>query len=530
MYKKMASRKRMSTLSNISNSPASNEEFPINSIVKVKSTGLEGILSFVGKTEFKDGIWYGIRLFDEGQGKNDGSVNGVYYFDCPPNSGVFVLRKNIELIEAYNPPSIVNQFTPPQSPFGLKRSGSFSKRDSVISNSSNKRESIISNSSNKRESIISTTSNSRNKRESVISSISSNRTMISNNKRESVMSNSSLRSWSKHIEQQPKEPMNINNMPTTAAAAQASLVAATNDQASNIVNEQSKIIQELQRELAEKERKIREVQCIVDDAKSASKRTEIARKKCENLEKQLKESRQENENLKKEKESIQEELQKSKDQYKELLQDYEILVNEFENYSKETTATVAAVAEMGSLNEEKDENGNIIRKTVNKENVSLLLKEMQDLKNRCKKAEAKVAEYERNDHSKNYPATRALLQMKEKKIQQLEKQLSELKLNKKLATMDSNATLNSNNNSNPALNSPLSTISDPTTVVSNQDYIDLRTQLSSAEDSKIALENRCYRLEKEIENWKSKVQQQQSFNYWMPRESSRTRLTTYKYM
>jgi len=517
----MSSRKRMSTMSSISSSSINNEEIPLNSIVKVKSTGLEGILLFVGKTEFKDGIWYGIRLFNEGQGKNNGSVNGVYYFDCPPSSGVFVLRKNIELIEAYNPSPVANQFTPPQSPYGMKSSGTVNKRESVLSASS-------------------LSSGSRNKRESVLSSISSNRTVIAN-KRESIMSNSSLRSWGNNRNppmtlETVKEPLTVNtmpnNLPTTMGmptSAHASLVAATNDQASSIVNEQSKIIQELQRELAEKERKLREVQCIVDDAKSASKRTEIARKQCEKFEGQLKESREENQELKKEKETIQEELQKSKEQYKELLQDYEILVNEFENFSKETTATVAAVAEMGSVNEEeeKDENGNVIKKTVNKENVSLLLKEMQELKDRCKKAEAKVAEYERNDNTKMYPATRALLEMKEKKIQQLEKQLSELKLNKKMISSDSNTTLN---NSSASLNSPLSTISDPTTIVSNQDYIDLRTQLSSAEDSKVALENRCFRLEKEIENWKSKVQQQQNFNYWMPRESSRTRLTTYKYM
>ncbi|ORX47830.1 hypothetical protein BCR36DRAFT_398297 [Piromyces finnis] len=112
----MASRKRLSSMSSTS---SNNEEIPINSIVKVKSTGLEGILLYAGKTDFKDGIWYGIRLFNEGQGKNNGSVNGVYYFDCPPNSGVFVLRKNIELIEAYNPAPVVNQFTPPQSPYGI---------------------------------------------------------------------------------------------------------------------------------------------------------------------------------------------------------------------------------------------------------------------------------------------------------------------------------------------------------------------------------------------------------------------------
>jgi len=535
----------MSTLSTISSSSGNNEDIPINSIVKVKSTGLEGILLFAGKTEFKDGIWYGIRLFNEGQGKNNGSVNGVYYFDCPPNSGVFVLRKNIELIEAYNSP-VMNQYTPPQSPYGMK-SGSINKRDSVLSTSSN--------------------STPRSKRESVISTISSNRTVIAN-KRESMMSTTSLRSWGKHRNsdinlEQNREPLSINTMPAnlpntmgmpmsstsalapintmpanlpntmgmpmSSTSAHASFVAAANDQASSIVNEQSRIIQELQRELAEKERKFREVQCNIDDAKSAAKRTEIARKKCEKLEEQLKEAHQEVQDLKKEKEGMQEELQKSKEQYKELLQDYEILVNEFENFSKETTATVAAVAEMGSINEEeeKDEDGNVIKKTVNKENVSLLLKEMQELKERCKKAEAKVSEYERNDSTKMYPATRALLEMKEKKIQQLEKQLSELKLNKKLSTSDSSATLT--NSSSNSLSSPLSTTSDPTTIVSNQEYIDLRTQLSSAEDSKVALENRCYRLEKEIESWKSKVQQQ-NLAYWMPREGSRTRLTTYKYM
>jgi len=82
-------KKRMSTLSSISSNSINNEDIPINSIVKVKSTGLEGILLFVGNTEFKEGLWYGIRLFNEGQGKNDGSVNGIYYFDCPPNTGNF---------------------------------------------------------------------------------------------------------------------------------------------------------------------------------------------------------------------------------------------------------------------------------------------------------------------------------------------------------------------------------------------------------------------------------------------------------
>ena len=85
--------RRLSSFSNMSSNSANNEEIPLNSIVKVKSTGLEGILLFSGKTEFKDGIWYGIRLFNEGQGKNNGSVNGVYYFDCPPNTGKYLYFK-----------------------------------------------------------------------------------------------------------------------------------------------------------------------------------------------------------------------------------------------------------------------------------------------------------------------------------------------------------------------------------------------------------------------------------------------------
>lgn len=34
------------------------------------------------------GIWYGIEL-DDPKGKNDGSVQGIQYFVCPPNHGMF---------------------------------------------------------------------------------------------------------------------------------------------------------------------------------------------------------------------------------------------------------------------------------------------------------------------------------------------------------------------------------------------------------------------------------------------------------
>lgn len=400
------------------------------------------------------------------------------------------------------------------------------KRDSVKSKSGQsyqKRDSMLSTASsfrgNKHESTLSSTS-TRSRNESMISSLSSNR-----NKRESMISNSSsLRSWSRatpdldHSIQEEQLPefgykisMNEEIIPTMSLPPQNNINAhAMVDQAEDIVNEQNKIIQELHRELAEKERQLREVQCIVDDAKSSSKRAEIARKQCQKAEEQLRQLRTENQQLKKEKVTVQEELTKSKEQYKELLHDYEVLVNEFESFSKISNEEGGEAGEE-SLNE--NTKGLLIKNLPS-------MKEIQELRDRCKAAEDKLKDIEKNGSSHMYPATRALLEMKEKKIQNLEKQLSEMKLNE--------IKLSSPTKANSLTNSPLSTLSDPATIVSSQEYQELRNQLTNVEDTKMALENRCLRLEKEVENWKTKVNQQ-NYGLWMPRESSRTRLTTYKY-
>ncbi|CAH1775616.1 unnamed protein product [Owenia fusiformis] len=47
-----------------------------------------GILKFCGPTEFAPGMWAGIEL-DEPEGKNDGTVNEISYFKCPPKHGIF---------------------------------------------------------------------------------------------------------------------------------------------------------------------------------------------------------------------------------------------------------------------------------------------------------------------------------------------------------------------------------------------------------------------------------------------------------
>ncbi|KAL1920258.1 uncharacterized protein VTP21DRAFT_1404 [Calcarisporiella thermophila] len=66
--------------------------------VAVPSMGLVGILRFIGEIEIKPGVWAGLEL-EGGGGKNSGSVNGVKYFDCAPNSGIFVLANKLTKIE-----------------------------------------------------------------------------------------------------------------------------------------------------------------------------------------------------------------------------------------------------------------------------------------------------------------------------------------------------------------------------------------------------------------------------------------------
>ena len=53
-----------------------------------------GILRFCGPTDFASGEWAGVEL-DTPIGKNDGSVGGVFYFQCQPKRGK--LTRGIEI-------------------------------------------------------------------------------------------------------------------------------------------------------------------------------------------------------------------------------------------------------------------------------------------------------------------------------------------------------------------------------------------------------------------------------------------------
>ncbi|CAO1638214.1 unnamed protein product [Sympodiomycopsis kandeliae] len=62
------------------------------------TTARRGTIRFVGNTSFAQGVWIGVE-FDEPVGKNDGSVNGIRYFQCRDKFGGFVKPDKIQVGE-----------------------------------------------------------------------------------------------------------------------------------------------------------------------------------------------------------------------------------------------------------------------------------------------------------------------------------------------------------------------------------------------------------------------------------------------
>ncbi|KAI5846571.1 dynein associated protein-domain-containing protein [Morchella snyderi] len=67
--------------------------------------GYAAVVRYVGETLFAPGEWIGIE-FEGPDGKNDGSVQGERYFNCPPNRGIFVKPGVPRLIERPPPPAM----------------------------------------------------------------------------------------------------------------------------------------------------------------------------------------------------------------------------------------------------------------------------------------------------------------------------------------------------------------------------------------------------------------------------------------
>ena len=62
----------------------------------------EGTVAFLGSTKFAPGQWAGVVL-SEAIGKNDGSVQGVRYFQCKPNHGLFSRPEKLQKISKVQP-------------------------------------------------------------------------------------------------------------------------------------------------------------------------------------------------------------------------------------------------------------------------------------------------------------------------------------------------------------------------------------------------------------------------------------------
>ncbi|VDM43132.1 unnamed protein product [Toxocara canis] len=63
---------------------------------RVETEKGHGVVMFCGTTQFADGVWVGVVL-DEPNGKNNGSVKGVKYFECEANHGMFVRASQVLL-------------------------------------------------------------------------------------------------------------------------------------------------------------------------------------------------------------------------------------------------------------------------------------------------------------------------------------------------------------------------------------------------------------------------------------------------
>ena len=63
--------------------------FELDTKVVVTNSGKIGFVRYSGETKFAPGPWCGVELTTP-DGKNNGTVQGVAYFKCEDNFGVFV--------------------------------------------------------------------------------------------------------------------------------------------------------------------------------------------------------------------------------------------------------------------------------------------------------------------------------------------------------------------------------------------------------------------------------------------------------
>ncbi|XP_052897423.1 CAP-Gly domain-containing linker protein 4-like isoform X2 [Anopheles moucheti] len=79
--------------SNFSSTPGKQEIYPewvsVGESVLIRPYNTSILIAFIGATHFQGGTWIGVEL-DTPTGKNDGTVQGIQYFECRPKHGIFV--------------------------------------------------------------------------------------------------------------------------------------------------------------------------------------------------------------------------------------------------------------------------------------------------------------------------------------------------------------------------------------------------------------------------------------------------------
>jgi len=68
------------------------------------ANGHIAVIRYMGQAHFAEGDWVGVELEGTG-GKNDGSVGGQRYFDCPMYKGMFLRPSAMTVID--QPPPVV---------------------------------------------------------------------------------------------------------------------------------------------------------------------------------------------------------------------------------------------------------------------------------------------------------------------------------------------------------------------------------------------------------------------------------------
>ncbi len=83
-------------------SKTSSSSFPVSLgmhvLAKTAVGEKNGILRFIGPTRFAEGEWFGVE-FRLPVGKNNGSVDGIKYFECMAGHGLFLKGEAIKRSE-----------------------------------------------------------------------------------------------------------------------------------------------------------------------------------------------------------------------------------------------------------------------------------------------------------------------------------------------------------------------------------------------------------------------------------------------